>query len=184
MRILKGFVYLAVILDLFSRKAIGHALSMRIDKGLTLAALQMAIQMRQPVHGCIHHSDRGVQYAAHDYVDCLKAHGLQISMSRKGNVYDNATAESFMKTYKYEEVYLSEYVTFNDVAKNTPRFIEDVYNRKRLHSSIGYMPPNEFEEVWLEKQTQENIQENKTRFLRKLAILQNFQCNQKSKSQT
>lgn len=154
-RLLRGFAYLAAILDALSRKAIGYAISRMINKALTLAALKMAIERRKPEAGCIHHSDRGVQYAAHDYVDHLRAHRFQISMARKGNPYDNAMAESFMKTYKCEEVYLSEYETFEDAARNTIRFIEDVYNAKRLHSSLGYLPPNEFEEVWRRKEIEE-----------------------------
>ena len=144
-RIDRGFVYLAVILDLCSRRAIGYALSTRIDKQLSLSALQMAIENRKPQPGCIHHSDRGSPYAAHDYIDLLKANGFQISMSRKGNPYDNAVAESFMKTLKYNNVYLSDYRTWHDVLENVFQFIEDVYNAKRLHSSLGYVPPNEFE---------------------------------------
>ena len=120
---------------------------MTINRALTLEALNKAIEKRCPPEGCIHHSDRGVQYAAHEYVDVLREHKFQISMSGRGNPYDNATAESFMKTYKYEEVYLSDYETFREAAQNTSRFIEDVYNAKRLHSSIGYLPPNEFEEA-------------------------------------
>lgn len=150
-RIQTGFVYLAVILDACSRKAIGYALSERIDKELALAALKMALENRNPPAGCIHHSDRGVQYASHEYVDLLKEHGLLISMSRKGNPYDNAMAESFMKTLKCEEVYLSEYQTIRDAADNVFRFIEDVYNQKRLHSSIGYLPPVEFEASFKKK---------------------------------
>jgi len=150
-RIARSFVYLAVILDACSRKAIGYALSERIDKELALAALKMALENRRPPAGCIHHSDRGVQYASHEYVDLLKEHGFQISMSRKGNPYDNAMAESFMKTLKYEEVYLSEYDTIQDVADNVFPFIEDVYNQKRLHSSLGYMPPMEFETSFKKK---------------------------------
>lgn len=144
-RIAAGFVYLAVILDACSRKAIGYALSERIDKELALAALRMALEGRRPPPGCIHHSDRGVQYASHEYVDLLREHKLKISMSAKGNPYDNAMAESFMKTLKHEEVDLSDYRTIQDVADNVFRFMEDVYNQKRLHSSIGYMPPIEFE---------------------------------------
>lgn len=143
-RILTAFVYLAVILDAFSRKAIGYALSMKIDTQLTLRALKMAIAARRPGPGCIHHSDQGVQYASTDYVKELEAHSLRISMARQGNPYDNALAESFMKTLKHEEVYLWDYETFSDVQKRIPFFIEEVYNKKRLHSSIGYLPPQEF----------------------------------------
>ncbi len=146
-RILTAFVYLAVILDVFSRKVIGWAISLRIDTELTRAALRMAIQTRRPPEGCIHHSDRGVQYAAHEYVDDLKAACLRISMSRKGNPYDNAQAESFIKTLKSEEVYLWDYKTFEDVKKRIPYFIEAVYNEKRLHSALGYCPPNEYESL-------------------------------------
>jgi transposase InsO family protein len=144
-RIATAFVYLAVILDLFSRKAIGYAISRSIDTALSLEALRMAIRNRNPPSGVIHHSDQGVQYAAHDYIDELKSHGLLISMSRRGNPYDNAFAESFMKTIKTEEVYLWEYQTIEDVLKRLPYFIEDVYNQKRLHESLGYVPPNEYE---------------------------------------
>jgi transposase InsO family protein len=151
-RILTAFVYLAVILDAFSRKAIGYALSMKIDTQLTLRALKMAIAARRPGPGCIHHSDQGVQYASTDYVKELEAHSLRISMARQGNPYDNALAESFMKTLKHEEVYLWDYETFSDVQKRIPFFIEEVYNKKRLHSSIGYLPPQEFEERLFEKE--------------------------------
>lgn len=144
-RIAVGFVYLAVILDLCSRKAIGYAISRNIDKALSLSALRMAIQSRNPLPGVIHHSDRGVQYAAHDYVDELKSHGFQVSMSRSGNPYDNAFAESFMKTVKTEEVYLWEYRTLEDVLRRLPYFIEQVYNQKRLHASLDYVPPVEYE---------------------------------------
>jgi len=144
-RILTAFVYLAVILDLCSRKAIGYAISRNIDTALSLEALRMAIQTRNPPAGVIHHSDQGVQYAAHDYIDELRENKFQISMSRKGNPYDNAAAESFMKTIKAEEVYLWEYRIFDDVLKRIPYFIDQVYNQKRLHSSLGYRPPNEYE---------------------------------------
>ncbi len=144
-RITAAFVYLAVILDLCSRKAIGYAISRNIDTALSLSALRMAIQNRNPPAGVIHHSDQGVQYAAHDYIDELKNHGLQVSMSRKGNPYDNAFAESFMKTIKTEEVYLWEYRTLEDVERRLPYFIEQVYNRKRLHASLDYVPPVEYE---------------------------------------
>ncbi len=146
--ILSGFVYLAVILDLFARRVVGYALSRNIDTTLCLEALRMALARRRPPAGIIHHSDRGVQYASRDYVEELLANGFRISMARKGNPYDNAAAESFIKTLKAEEVYLWEYRTMDDVQNRLPSFIEDVYNRKRLHSSLGYRPPVEFEEMF------------------------------------
>ena len=151
-RLRRGFAYLAAILDALSRKVVGYAMSLSITRELTLGALKMAVTIRRPAPGCIHHSDRGVQYAAHAYVDYLREQKFEISMSASGNPYDNAMAESFMKTYKYEEVYLSEYENFEEAFQNTGRFIEDVYNVKRLHSSLGYVPPNEFEENWLKEQ--------------------------------
>jgi len=144
-RILTGFVYVAVIMDLCSKRVIGWAVSRNIDRRLTLGALRMAVEKRQPKPGCIHHSDRGVQYACKDYVNFLKEKGFQISMSRKGNPYDNAAMESFMKTLKYNEVYLKNYDTLRDVLRHLPYFIEEVYNKKRLHSSLGYLTPQEFE---------------------------------------
>ncbi len=144
-RILPCFLYLAIILDAFSRKTIGYALSESIDTRLTLDALRMAIFQRKPAPGCIHHSDRGIQYASSEYVKELKLYGFQISMSRKGNPYENARAESFIKTLKSEEVHLWEYRSIEDAQKRIPYFIEDVYNQKRLHSSLGYRPPCEFE---------------------------------------
>jgi transposase InsO family protein len=146
-RILTGFLYLAVVLDLFSRKVIGWALSEQIDAELTLAALRMALEERGAVKSCIHHSDRGVQYACHAYVEELQAAGMHISMARKGNPYDNAAAESFMKTLKYEEVYLWDYQSLEDVKRRVPYFLQAVYNQKRLHSALGYVTPEEFEQA-------------------------------------
>jgi putative transposase len=141
-----GFVYLAVILDAWSRRVIGYALGRRIDARLTLAALARAIALRRPPPGCVFHSDRGSQYAAEKHRALLAAHGLVGSMSRRGNPYDNPKAESFFKTLKVEEVYRADYATFEDVAANLPRFIEKVYNAKRLHSALGYLSPNLFED--------------------------------------
>jgi len=143
------FCYLAAILDVFSRFCVGWHLSRDIDTRLTLTALEKAISQRCPPVGVIHHSDRGVQYASTAYVARLEQIGAQPSMSAKGNPYDNAFAESFFKTLKREEVYLKEYRTFQEAQDNLSHFLEAVYNQKRLHSSLGYVPPAEFETAYL-----------------------------------
>ncbi len=150
-RILTGFVYLAVILDIYSRKVIGWALSKSLEHTITVKALTMALAVRQPGSGLIHHSDRGVQYACNEYIQLLDAQGIYISMSAKGNPYQNAYAESFFKTLKNEEVYLWEYKNFIDVAERIPEFIEEVYNKKRVHSGINYLTPESFEIIIQDK---------------------------------
>jgi putative transposase len=155
-RIRTGFVYLAAILDLYSRKVVGWAISSRLDSELCLAALRRGIEERRPGPGLIHHSDRGVQYACDAYRSLLAEHGIAASMSAKGYCYDNAFMESWFKTLKAEEVYLTEYEAIEDVLENVPRFIEAVYNNERLHSSLGYVSPTEFERL-LAKGQLENL---------------------------
>ena len=157
-RIKTGFVYLAAILDAYSRRVVGYAVSTGLDTSLTLQALRMALAERQPGCGVIHHSDQGVQYASNEYVEELKHHGFEISMARKGNPYENAMIESFFKTLKYEEVYLFDYETYGDVIERLPYFIEEVYNRKRLHSAIGYRSPYDFEELLLIQEKEDPCQ--------------------------
>jgi len=139
------FVFLAVILDAFSRRNIGWALDRTLTAELTLTALRMAVSRRAIPPGLVHHSDQGVQYASRDYTQLLQGLGIQISMSRKGNPWDNAACESFLKTLKYEEVYRSEYRDWEDARAAIGQFLEKVYNQKRLHSALGYLPPAEFE---------------------------------------
>jgi transposase InsO family protein len=144
-RLRTEFVYLAVVLDAFSRRVIGWALGRTLEAGLAVAALAMALAERRPQPSLVHHSDRGVQYASQEYTALLKENRAQISMSRKGNPYDNAACESFMKTLKYEEVYRNEYRDFAEARARIGEFLERVYNQKRLHSALGYRPPAEFE---------------------------------------
>lgn len=139
-----GFVYVAVIMDAWSRRIVGYAMSRRIDVRLTLAALEAAIALRGPPAGCVHHTDRGSQYAAEKYRDRLHQAKLVGSMGRRGNPYDNAMMESLMKTLKVEGIYPLEFETAEDVAEQLPAFIEK-YNARRLHSSLGYLSPEQYE---------------------------------------
>jgi transposase InsO family protein len=148
-----AFVYLAALLDAYSRYCVGWRLSRAIDTQLTLAALERALTTRAPRPGLIHHSDQGVQYASDAYVDRLETAEAQVSMAAVGNPYENAKAERFFRTLKEEEVYLNQYDSFADAEMHIGRFIADVYNAKRLHSSLGYLPPAEFEAVYAEKMT-------------------------------
>jgi transposase InsO family protein len=144
-RLHSEFIYLAVVLDAYSRRVVGWALGRSLEAELALTALRMALAARRPPPGLVHHSDRGVQYACSAYVTLLAEYGIRGSMSRKGNPYDNAYAESFMKTLKYEEVYRNEYTDLADATASIGEFIEKIYNRQRLHSALGYRPPTEFE---------------------------------------
>ena len=145
-RVRETFLYLAIILDAFSRRVVGWALGNTLEAELAVAALRQALTDREVPAGIIHHSDRGIQYCAHAYVEQLKAAEFVISMSRSGNPYDNAMAESFMRTLKCEEVYLNQYRDLEDARERIGQFLEDYYNRKRLHSSLNYQSPVDFEE--------------------------------------
>lgn len=144
-RLQMEFVYLAVVLDAFSRRCIGWALQRTLEAVLALEALRMALRHRRPQPGLVHHSDRGVQYASYDYTAELQQRGIRISMSRTASPYDNAQAESFIKTLKYEEVYRTEYRNLEEARASIAEFLEKIYNRERLHSALGYCPPMEFE---------------------------------------
>jgi transposase InsO family protein len=145
-RLRSEFVYLSVILDAYSRRVVGWALGRTLEAEVAIAALRRALSERQPSPGLVHHSDRGVQYASSDYTEILRQHHVTISMSRKGNPYDNAACESFMKTLKQEEVYRNEYRDFDEALASIGDFLQLVYNQKRLHSALGYLPPAEFEQ--------------------------------------
>lgn len=150
------FVYLAVVIDAFSRRVIGWALDRTIEDDLSLAALRMAYEQRRPpAAGLVHHSDRGSQYASGDYTGFLKEHDCQISMSHKASPWENAGCESWMKTLKYEEVYRQEYRDLTEARTSIGRFIEKVYNQQRLHSALGYRPPVEFEQMLVNTQAGE-----------------------------
>jgi putative transposase len=156
-RLQTEFVYLAVVIDAFSRRVIGWALDRTLEDDLPLQALRLALQQRQPVSGLVHHSDRGSQYASQDYTNLLKAHGCRISMSHKASPWENGGCESWMKTLKYEEVFRQEYRDLAEARSCLERFIDKVYNEQRLHSALGYRPPVEFEQAWLaQKQSAES----------------------------
>jgi putative transposase len=139
-------VYLALLLDAFSRRCVGWAVKRSLDATLVLEALRRALKQRHPRPGLVHHSDRGVQYASGYYTRELERHDIAISMSRRGNVYDNALAEAFIKTLKYEEVYRTEYRNLEEAMASIKEFLEKIYNRKRLHSALGYRSPRQFED--------------------------------------
>jgi putative transposase len=152
-RLRSEFVYLAVILDGYSRKVVGWALDRTLAAGLAVEALTEAISRRQPPPGLVHHSDRGVQYASGGYVEILEKHQILPSMSRPANPYDNASCESFFKTLKREEIYANQYSDLDDLRTNIEEFIERYYNTCRLHSALGYRPPEEFEQAALTETT-------------------------------
>ncbi len=149
-RLRETFVYLAVVLDAYSRRVVGWRLGATLEAELAVGALREALESRRPKPGLMHHSDQGVQYASRAYVALLEEHGAVISMSRRGNPYDNAKAESFMKTLKTEEVYLRRYRTLEEARGSIGAFIDEIYNERRLHSALGYRPPAEFEAALIE----------------------------------
>jgi transposase InsO family protein len=161
-RLPTGFCYLAIVMDAYSRRCVGWRLSSDINTKLTRSALEMALEERNPPAGLIHHSDRGVQYASVEYVMRLEAAGIRMSMSGRGNPYDNAKAESFFKTLKTEEVQLNQYQNLADAQANIDAFIGDVYNQKRLHSSLKYLPPAEFEALCIERQINTKVPDDLT----------------------
>lgn len=153
-RLPEGFVYLAVIIDVFTRKVIGYCLSRRIDSELVVTALKMAIKERKITNAhqtLIHHSDQGVQYCSYDYTNLLEFYGIRISMSSSGSPWQNGFAESFFKTLKTNEVYLNDYRNIYEAKQNLFKFIDRIYNQERLHSSLGYLPPDEFEQNYWQK---------------------------------
>jgi transposase InsO family protein len=145
----EGWLYLAVVIDLFSRRVVGHSMSRFIDQALVSDALRSAIGLRRPPSGLLHHTDRGSQYASNAYQDLLREHGMQCSMSRKGNCWDNAVVESFFHTLKTERVYHKEYKTRAQARIDVFDYIERFYNRRRRHSSLKYLNPAEYEERYL-----------------------------------
>jgi transposase InsO family protein len=164
-RLKTEFVYLAVILDRFSRKVVGWALDRTLASRLATRALEGAIIARKPPPGLVHHSDRGVQYASNEYMQVLKKHGIVPSMSRPANPYDNASCESFMKTLKREEIYANDYLDIEHLRINLELFIQQYYNCHRLHSALGYRPPEEFEEAMLSSNTCEGATLNYFKYL-------------------
>jgi transposase InsO family protein len=154
LRLREQFLYLAVVLDAFSRRVVGWALDDSLHAPLVLAALRRALEERNPRAGLVHHSDRGIQYASQEYIALLEEHGIEPSMSRAGNPYDNAKCESFIKTLKQEELYTRDYRDRADLELHIAEFIEQYYNRRRLHSALNYRSPERFERSFLAKAPQ------------------------------
>lgn len=152
-RLQQEFVYLAVLMDVFTRSIRGWHLARSMDQSLTLTALRKGLEKGIPE---IHHSDQGVQYAAHDYVNLLKQHGVKISMAEVGKAWQNGYAERLMRTIKEEEVDLSDYRNFTEAYQQIEQFLEDVYMKKRIHSSLGYLTPEEYEKSWIEQQNKKH----------------------------
>ena len=165
-RLQREFVYLAVILDRFSRRVVGWSLERHCQARLTIAALEQAVRERNPPAGLVHHSDRGIQYACKDYVSVLQAHHILPSMSRAGRPQDNATCESFMSTLKREEIYANEYRDMEDLREHVSEFIDSYYNQQRLHSALGYCSPEDFEQQAAQQQNAEPTRTPRVSFLR------------------